>query len=86
MAHFNDDILAQHEARIAALEAECATPEEKEINQFLVRVIRSLRGTLWIINGVVKWGAGPVGFIGAIWIFGSDALEWLKQFFTGVPK
>lgn len=86
MSHFNDEILKQHEARISALEAECATPEEKEINKFLVKVIRSLRATLWMINGVVKWGAAPVGFFGAIWIFGSEVFDWLKNVLASIVK
>lgn len=83
MAQFDAKTFEQYERRITALEAACLTEEEREINRFVIRIIRSVRSTLWLINGAVKYFAAPIGFLWAIWAYGANAVDWLVHFFTG---
>jgi len=86
VANFDKDTFDQYEARLAALEALCPTPEEQEINRFLIKVVRSIRMTLWLTNGAVKYFAGPLGIVFGMWIWGESAVEWLISKVTGLPK
>jgi hypothetical protein len=81
-----DRIFEQYEARIAALEMQCLTDEEREINRFIFRVVRAIRQTLWLTNGAVKYFAGPLGIDFGLWFWGESAVDWLISKTTGLPK
>jgi hypothetical protein len=76
------DVFRRYEARLAALEAQCPTPEEREITAFLIKVVRAARLTLWLTNGSVKYGAGPLGIIWGLYTYGTDLTDWLVGFAT----
>lgn len=85
MAQYDKETFEQYEARLAALEAVCLTKEERELNLLMIRIARSVKLTLWLTNGVVKYGAAPFGMIWGLWLYGESAVEWLKAVTTGVP-
>lgn len=86
MAQFNPKTFEQYEARLTALEKQCLTQEEREINQFLFRVVKSVRMTLWLTNGLVKYGAGPIGIAFGLWVWGESAVDWIVSKTTGLQK
>jgi hypothetical protein len=74
------------ERRLQEVEKQCPTPEEQEINRFLQRVVRSVRATLWLTNGAVKYFAAPLGIAFGLWAYGESAVDWLISKATGLPK
>ena len=86
MAHFDKDSFEQYEARLAALEAVCLTKEEREINLLMIRIARSVKMTLWLTNGLVKYGAAPMGMVWGLWLYGEQAIDWAKHFLQGPPR
>ena len=79
----NSEDLRSYEARIQALEAQCQTPEEREINALVIRMVRSVRSTLWLMNGAVKYFAGPVGVAYGVWTYGAGIVDWLASLIAG---
>lgn len=83
MAHYSDETLRRYEERISNLEETCLSEEEREINRLIIRIVRSARSTLWLINGGVKYLAAPIGFVWAIWAYGVNAADWIAAVFQG---
>ena len=86
MSHFDKDTFEQYEARLTALEAVCLTKEEREINLLMIRIARSVKMTLWLTNGLVKYGAAPLGMFWGLWLYGEQAADWVKDFLQGPPR
>lgn len=86
VAQFDPKTFEQYEARLAALEAVCLTKEEREINLLMIRIARSVKMTLWLTNGLVKYGAAPMGMVWGLWLYGEQALDWIKHFLQGPPR
>lgn len=79
MAAFDPKIFDDYEKRLADLEAVCFTKEEREINMLVIRIVRSVRMTLWLTNGAVKYGAAPLGMLWGLWLYGESAIEFIKH-------
>lgn len=86
MAHFDPKLFEKYEARLEALEAVCLTKEEREINMLMIRIARSVKMTLWLTNGAIKYIAPPLGMVWGLWLYGEQALEWVKHFHQGPPR
>ena len=71
-----DKTLADYEQRIRALEALCQTEEEREINDLVIKVVKAIRATLWLLNGGVKYFAGPLGVAMGLWLYGEQVVTW----------
>ncbi|WP_333848488.1 hypothetical protein [Phaeobacter italicus] len=72
-------LFEEYEKRLAALEAVCLSKEEREINLLVIRIVRSVKMTLWLTNGAVKYGAAPVGMIWGLWLYGEQVIEFIKH-------
>ena len=86
MAQYDTETLDRYETRLAALEAQCLTQEEREMNLFVIKIVRSVKMTLWLTNGVVKWMAAPLGIFWGLYAYGSNFGDWLAGFYTGPTK
>lgn len=86
MAHYDEKAFEQYEARLAAVEAQCLTEEEREISQLVFKIVRSVKLTVWLMNGAVKYFAGPLGIAFGLWVWGESAVDWLVSKTTGLPK
>lgn len=82
----NQQILENYEQRIRALELQCQTPEEREINKLVIRMVKAIRSTLWLMNGAAKYFAGPAGIVLGVWYFGVNFGEELLKLLTGETK
>ena len=72
-------LFEEYEKRLAALEAACLTKEEREINLLVIRIVRSVKMTLWLTNGAVKYGAAPLGMLWGLWLYGEQAIEFIRH-------
>ena len=86
MAHYDDNTLQRYEQRLAELEAQCVTPEDREVDQLIRKIVRSVRMTLWLTNGAMKWLAAPLGIFWGVYAFGSNFAEWFNGLFFGPMK
>ena len=86
MAQYDQHTLARYEERLATLEAQCLTQEEREMNLFVIKIVRSVKMTLWLTNGAVKWLAAPLGIFWGVYAFGANFADWLAHAFTGPLK
>jgi hypothetical protein len=86
VAHYNEKAFEQFEARLAAVEAQCQTEEEREISRLVFKIVKSIKLTVWLLNGAVKYFAGPLGIAFGVWVWGESAVEWLVSKSTGLPR
>ena len=86
VAQFDPKTFEQYEARLTALESVCLTKEEREINLLMIRIARSVKMTLWLTNGLVKYGAAPLGAVWGLWLYGEQAFDGIKHFLQGLLK
>lgn len=86
LAHYDENTLLRYEQRLAELEAQCVTPEDREVDQFIRKIVRSVRMTLWLTNGAMKWLAAPLGIFWGLYAYGSNFADWLSGFYVGPTK
>ena len=86
LAHYEESAFRRYEQRLAALEAQCLTDEERQISLFVIRIVRSLKMTLWLTNGAVKWLAAPIGIFWGLYAYGANFAEWVVHLFPNVPR
>lgn len=83
MAQYDPELFAKYERRLEALEDACLTDEEREINMLMIRIARSVKMTLWLTNGLVKYGAAPLGMGWGLLLYGEQAVDWIKHILSG---
>ena len=86
MANFDEQAFQKYEERLAAVEAQCLTEEEREISQLVFKIVRAVKLTVWLMNGAVKYFAGPLGIAFGVWVWGETAVDWIVSKATGLPK
>ena len=86
LAHYDEQTLERYETRLAELEAQCVTPEDREVDQLIRKIVRSVRMTLWLTNGAMKWLAAPLGIFWGLYAYGSNFADWLSGFYVGPTK
>jgi len=86
LAHYDDETLSRYEKRLSELEAQCVTPEDREVDELIRKIVRSVRMTLWLTNGAMKWLAAPIGIFWGLYVYGSNFAEWLAGFYIGPTK
>jgi len=86
LAHYDDDTLRRYEKRLDELEAQCVTLEDREVDEFIRKIVRSVRTTLWLTNGTVKYLAAPLGIFWGLYAYGSNFADWLAGFYTGPTR
>lgn len=86
MAQYDEKTLAAYEIRLAALEAQCLTQEERDMNLFVIKIVRSVKMTLWLTNGAVKWMAAPIGVFWGIYAYGANVADAVAAWLTGLPR
>ena len=56
------------------------------MNLFVIKIVRSVKMTLWLTNGAVKWLAAPLGIFWGVYAFGANFADWLAHVFSGPLK
>lgn len=56
------------------------------MDQLIRKIVRSVRMTLWLTNGAMKWLAAPLGIFWGLYVYGSNFAEWLAGFYIGPTK
>jgi len=83
------------ETRLRALESESLSGEDRELLQFLrqeirtgsdrelfafmIRVVRAVRGTLWLSNNMIKYIIPPVVALWVVYSFGAEWALWAAE-------
>ena len=70
----NDDMRSL-ETRLAVLERDGLSTDEKNILRFLIKVVKAIDGTMWLASWVIK--IAP--FIAAIWFFWDQGMQWVMS-------
>jgi hypothetical protein len=56
------------------------------VDEFIRKIVRSVRTTLWLTNGTVKYLAAPLGIFWGLYAYGSNFADWLAGFYTGPTR
>jgi hypothetical protein len=64
------------EARLRALESESLSAGDRELLGLMLRTVKAARGTIWLMNGVVKYLLPPLGIIWGVYHFGAEWASW----------
>ncbi|AGI69356.1 hypothetical protein OAN307_c39260 [Octadecabacter antarcticus 307] len=86
LSHYDQKTIDEYEKRLATLEKFYLTAEERELNLFVIKIVRSVKMTLWLTNGVVKWGAAPLGIAWELYAYGSNFINGLGDLLRGIPR
>ena len=83
LAHYDDETLSRYEKRLSELEAQCVTPEDREVDELIRKIVRSVRMTLWLTNGAMKWLAAPLGIFWGFMYMGPISQNGWQVFTSG---
>lgn len=64
------------ETRLRALESESFDDDEKELLRFVIKAVKSARGTIWLTNGTVKYLLPLIGVIWGLYHYGAESAIW----------
>ena len=78
--------LEEFEARLTALELLGATDEEREVSALVFKIVRSVKLTLWLTNGAVRWFGMPLGILWGLYAYGANAATMVLHFIAGGPR